>query len=73
MLAAVFHLLFAEETAAQEGSKVVLIMLGTGLVFLCVIALGELEPLGREAAAQQPERTRPPPPGSRVLTPGDWC
>ncbi len=42
MLAAVFHLLFAEETAAQEGSKVVLIMLGTGLVFLCVIALGEL-------------------------------
>ena len=42
MLAAVFHLLFAEETAAQEGSKVVEIMLGTGLVFLCVIGLGEL-------------------------------
>jgi hypothetical protein len=42
VLAAVFHLLFAEETAAQEGSKVVLIMLATGGVFLCVIALGEL-------------------------------
>lgn len=42
MLAAVFHLLFAEETAAQEGSKVVLLMLCTGGVFLCVIALGEL-------------------------------
>ena len=42
MFAAVFHLLFAEETAAQEGSKVVEIMLCTGLVFLLVIALGEL-------------------------------
>ena len=42
MLAAVFHLLFAEETAAQEGSKVVLLMLGTGAVFIGVIALGEL-------------------------------
>ncbi len=42
MLAAAFHLLFAEETAAQEGSKVVEIMLCTGLVFLLVIALGEL-------------------------------
>jgi hypothetical protein len=42
VLAAVFHLLFAEETAAQEGSKVVEIMLATGGVFLCVIALGEL-------------------------------
>lgn len=42
MLAALFHLLFAEETAAEEGSKVVLLMLGTGLVFVCVIALGEL-------------------------------
>jgi hypothetical protein len=38
----VFHVLFAEETAAQEGSKIVLLMLGTGLVFLLVIALGEL-------------------------------
>jgi hypothetical protein len=42
VLAGLFHLLFAEETAAQEGSKVVEIMLGTGLVFVCVIALGEL-------------------------------
>jgi hypothetical protein len=40
--AALFHLLFAQETAAQEGSKVVLLMLGTGLVFVLVIALGEL-------------------------------
>ena len=42
MLAAVFHFLFAEETAAEEGSKVVLLMLGTGAVFVGVIALGEL-------------------------------
>ena len=42
MLAALFHFLFAEETAAQEGAKVVEIMLGTGVVFLLVIALGEL-------------------------------
>jgi len=42
VLAALFHMLFAEETAAEEGSKVVEIMLGTGLVFLLVIALGEL-------------------------------
>jgi hypothetical protein len=42
VLTGLFHLLFAEETAAQEGRKVVLLMLGTGAVFLCVIALGEL-------------------------------
>ena len=42
MLATLFNLLFAEETAAQEGSKVVEIMLATGGVFLGVIALGEL-------------------------------
>ena len=42
MPASLFHLLFAEETAAQEGRKVVLLMLATGAVFLCVIALGEL-------------------------------
>jgi hypothetical protein len=42
VLAAVFHFLFAEETAAQEGSKVVEIMLATGAVFIGVIALGEL-------------------------------
>jgi NhaP-type Na+/H+ or K+/H+ antiporter len=42
VLAAALHLLFAEETAAEEGSKVVLLMLATGGVFVCVIALGEL-------------------------------
>jgi hypothetical protein len=42
VFAALFHLLFAEETAAQEGSKVVLLMLGTGGVFIGVIVLGEL-------------------------------
>jgi hypothetical protein len=42
VVAALFQLLFAEETAAQEGAKIVEIMLGTGLVFLLVIALGEL-------------------------------
>jgi len=42
VLAALLNLLFAEETAAQEGSKVVLLMLGTGAVFIGVIALGEL-------------------------------
>jgi len=41
VLAAVFHLLFAEETAAEAGKKVVLLMLATGGVFVCVIALGE--------------------------------
>ena len=42
MLAAAFHLVFAAETAAEEGRKVVLIMLATGGVFVLVIALGEL-------------------------------
>lgn len=42
MSAGLFHLLFAEETAAQEGSKIVLFMLGTGLVFVLVIAIGQL-------------------------------
>jgi hypothetical protein len=42
VLAVVLHLLFAEETAAQQGSKVVEIMLATGGVFVLVIALGEL-------------------------------
>ena len=30
------------ETAAQEGKKTILVMLVTGLVFLTVIALGEV-------------------------------
>jgi hypothetical protein len=42
VLAAVFHALLAVETAAEEGRKVVLIMLATGGVFVGVIALGEL-------------------------------
>jgi hypothetical protein len=42
VLAAVFHSLLAVETAAQQGAKVVLLMLCTGLVFVGVIALGEL-------------------------------
>jgi NhaP-type Na+/H+ or K+/H+ antiporter len=42
VLAAVFHFLFAEETAAQEGRKVILMMLAVGGVFICVIAVGEL-------------------------------
>lgn len=42
MLAAVFQSLLAVETAAQQGAKVVEIMLATGGVFICVIALGEL-------------------------------
>ena len=54
MLAAVLHLLFAEETAAQQGAKVVLLMLATGGVFVCVIALGEAAPW----AAKQRRRRR---------------
>jgi hypothetical protein len=42
VLAALFHSLLADETAAQQGRKVVLVMLGTGGVFVCVIALGQL-------------------------------
>ena len=42
MLAAQVHSLLAVETAAQEGSKIVEIMLATGCVFLLVIALGQL-------------------------------
>lgn len=42
MLAAAFHLLLGVETAAEEGRKVVLLMLATGGVFILVIALGEL-------------------------------
>jgi NhaP-type Na+/H+ or K+/H+ antiporter len=42
VLAAIVHSLLAVETAAEEGRKVVLLMLATGGVFICVIALGEL-------------------------------
>ena len=47
-------MLFAEETAAQEGAKVVLLMLATGGVFVCVIALGE----SAHWAAKQRRRRR---------------
>jgi hypothetical protein len=42
VLAALFHSVLAVETAAEEGRKVVLLMLATGIVFVGVIALGEL-------------------------------
>jgi hypothetical protein len=43
VLGLVFHpLLGAHESAAEEGRKVVLLMLATGLVFVLVIALGDL-------------------------------
>jgi hypothetical protein len=43
VFALLFHsVLGAPETAAEEGKKVVLMMLGTGVTFLLVIALGEL-------------------------------
>ncbi|HVM56214.1 MAG TPA: hypothetical protein VMT74_02045 [Gaiellaceae bacterium] len=35
------HLL-AAESAAEEGKKTILMMLAVGLVFVCVIAIGEL-------------------------------
>jgi hypothetical protein len=34
--------LLAEESAAEEGKKTVLVMLAVGLVFVGVVALGEL-------------------------------
>jgi hypothetical protein len=40
-LLAPFHLL-AAESAAEEGRKTILMMLGVGCIFLAVIALGEL-------------------------------
>ena len=43
MVAALFHsLVAAPETAAEQGRKVVLMMLGVGVTFLLVIALGDL-------------------------------
>jgi hypothetical protein len=43
VLALLFRLVIgAPETAAEEGRKVVLMMLGVGVTFLLVIALGEL-------------------------------
>jgi NhaP-type Na+/H+ or K+/H+ antiporter len=54
VLAALFHPVLAAETAAEEGRKVVLLMLATGGVFVCVIALGELS----HWAAKQRRRRR---------------
>jgi hypothetical protein len=42
VLAALVHSLLAVESAAEEGRKVVLVMLATGGIFVGVIALGEL-------------------------------
>jgi MFS family permease len=43
VLAALIHpLLAAEETAAEQGRKIVLLMLATGGIFIGVIALGQL-------------------------------
>jgi hypothetical protein len=42
VVAALVHSVLAVETAAEQGRKVVLLMLATGLVFVGVIALGEL-------------------------------
>ena len=42
MFGAIFHTLLGAESAAEEGKKVVLTMLGVGCVFLLVIAVGEL-------------------------------
>ena len=40
-MGALAHLL-AVESAAEEGKKTILMMLAVGLVFVCVIAAGEL-------------------------------
>jgi hypothetical protein len=54
VLAAVLHSLLAVETAAEEGRKVVLLMLATGGIFVGVIALGE----AAHWAAKQRRRRR---------------
>jgi hypothetical protein len=42
VLAALFHYVLAVETAAEEGRKVILMMLAVGGILIGVIALGEL-------------------------------
>jgi hypothetical protein len=42
VLAALFFHLLAVETAAEQGKKVILMMLAVGGIFIGVIALGEL-------------------------------
>lgn len=39
---AVLQLVLAETTPAEEGLHIILVMLGVGLIFIGVIALGEL-------------------------------
>ena len=54
MLAALFHSVLAVETAAEQGRKIVLLMLATGGIFVGVIALGELS----DWVAKQRRRSR---------------
>jgi len=42
VIGAIFHPILGVESAAEEGSKVVLTMLAVGGIFLLVIAVGEL-------------------------------
>jgi hypothetical protein len=42
VVAALLHSLLAVETAAEQGRKVILMMLGVGGVFVGVVALGSL-------------------------------
>lgn len=57
MLAALFHSMLAVETAAEEGRKIVLLMLATGGIFVGVIALGELSDwMAKQRRRRQEER-----------------
>jgi hypothetical protein len=55
VLAAILHPLLGVETAAEEGKKVILMMLAVGGVFILVIAVGELS----HWAAKQRRRREP--------------
>jgi hypothetical protein len=57
VLAALFHSVLAVETAAEEGRKIVLLMLATGGIFVGVIALGELSDwMAKQRRRRQEER-----------------
>jgi hypothetical protein len=57
VLAALFHSMLAVETAAEEGRKIVLLMLATGGIFVGVIALGELSDwMAKQRRRRQEER-----------------
>ena len=45
---ALLQLVLAETTPAEEGLNIILVMLGVGLIFIGVIALGELTHYLRE-------------------------